>query len=176
MHKQRRKAGITNEVVPVQVVDGVAPVILDVPAEGGKAHAHIKPRQRHPTDVSRYVSQHRRVHHCQVVEVPATFEVFLPEGHRNEDKSTKRSTPTEKATCLQTLLGVWFQSLTSSAGETLNFPLGMGNPLPNSFEAISAPYSTVTSSSMAPTRRQNSFSTSSVGTICMDKSRDVYLY
>lgn len=54
---------------------------------------------------------------------------------------------------------------TSSAGESLNFPFGMGNPLPKSFEAISAPYSTVTSSSMAPTKRQNSFSTSSVGTI-----------
>lgn len=61
----------------MQVIDGVAPVILDVPAERGEAHANIKPRQRHPTDVSCYMSQYRRVHHRQVVEVPATFEVFL---------------------------------------------------------------------------------------------------
>jgi len=70
------------QVVPVQVVDGVAPVILNVPAKGGEAHANIKPRKCHPTDVSCYMSQNRWVHHGQVVEVPATFEVFLQEeGH-----------------------------------------------------------------------------------------------
>ena len=61
----------------MQVVDGVAPVILNVPAEGGEAHADIKPWQRHPTDVSCHMSQYRRVHHRQIVEVPATFKVFL---------------------------------------------------------------------------------------------------
>lgn len=77
----------------------------------------------------------------------------------------------------QRLWGGLFQGPTSSAGETLNFPLGMGNPLPNSFEAISAPYSTVTSSSMAPTKRQNSFSTSSVGTICNEPTkRDIQIW
>lgn len=70
----------------MQVVDGVAPVILNVPAEGGEAHADIKPRQRHPTDVSCYVSQNRRVHHRQVVQVPATFEVFLQKQQEYQDK------------------------------------------------------------------------------------------
>lgn len=67
--------------VPVQVVDGVAPVILDVPAEGGETHADIKPRQRHPANVSRHVGQHGGIHHGQVVQVPAALEVFLQGRH-----------------------------------------------------------------------------------------------
>lgn len=68
----------------MQVVDGVAPMILNVPAEGGEAHANIKPGQRHPTDVSRYMSQYRRFHHRQVVEVPATLKVFLQDIRHTE--------------------------------------------------------------------------------------------
>lgn len=63
--------------VPVQVVYGIAPVILNVPAERGEAHAHVKPWQCHPANVGRHVSQHGTIHHGQVVEVPATLEVFL---------------------------------------------------------------------------------------------------
>lgn len=67
----------------MEVVDGVTPVILDVPAEGGEAHANIKPGQRHAADVSCHMSQNRRVHHRQVVEVPAALEVFLQEIFRS---------------------------------------------------------------------------------------------
>ncbi len=76
-------------LVPVQVVDGVTPVILDVPAEGREAHADIKPRQRHSTDVSCHMSQYRGVHHRQVVQVPATLEVFLQDRRHTEFNNTE---------------------------------------------------------------------------------------
>ena len=55
--------------------------------------------------------------------------------------------------------------VTSSSPSSLLLPSRTGNPLPTSLELISAPYSTITSSSMELTTRQNSFSTNSVGTI-----------
>lgn len=54
---------------------------------------------------------------------------------------------------------------TSSSFVSFRLPLFIGKPLPNSLEWMSAPYSTVTSSSMLLTNLQNSRSTSSVGTI-----------
>ena len=54
---------------------------------------------------------------------------------------------------------------TSSSVVSVLLPLFIGKPLPNSLECMSAPYSTVTSSSMLLTNLQNSLSTSSVGTI-----------
>lgn len=33
--------------LPMQEVDGVAPVVLDVPAEGGEAHPHVEPGHLH---------------------------------------------------------------------------------------------------------------------------------
>ena len=152
---------MSSVLVPVQVVDGVAPVVLDVPAEGGEAHAHVEPGQRHAADVGGDMSQHRRVHHRHVVEVPATLEVFLTARKHAYLWHGKYLIGRQRI-----MRQLWAGPLTSSAGDTLKRPLGMGNPLPNSLEAMSAPYSTVTSSSMAPTSRQNSFSTSSVGTIC----------
>lgn len=65
----------------MQVVYRVAPVILDVPAKGGEAHADVKPRQRHAANVGRHMSEHGTIHHGQVVQVPATLEVFL-QGRR----------------------------------------------------------------------------------------------
>lgn len=61
----------------MKVVDGVAPVVLDVPTEGGEAHAHVKPRQGHAADVRRHVGEDGRIHHGHVVEVPPAPEVFL---------------------------------------------------------------------------------------------------
>lgn len=55
--------------------------------------------------------------------------------------------------------------LTSSSGISFRRPSFTGKPLPKSLDDISAPYSTMTSSSMLLTNLQNSFSTSSVGTI-----------
>lgn len=56
-------------------------------------------------------------------------------------------------------------SITSSSGISFRRPSFTGKPLPKSLDDISAPYSTITSSSMLLTNLQNSFSTSSVGTI-----------
>ena len=64
----------------MQEVDGVAPVVLDVPAEGGEAHAHVQPGQLHAADVGRDVGQHRGVQHGHVVQVPAAGEVGLRGG------------------------------------------------------------------------------------------------
>lgn len=61
--------------------------------------------------------------------------------------------------------GYYCMLCTSSSGSIFLRPSFTGNPLPKSFEEMSAPYSTITSSSMLLTSRQNSFSTSSVGTI-----------
>ena len=58
-------------VSPVQEVDGVAPVVLNVPAERGETHAHIKPGYLHARDVHIDVGEHRLLQHWHVVEVPA---------------------------------------------------------------------------------------------------------
>ena len=68
--------------------------------------------------------------------------------------------------------GYYYMLCTSSSGSIFLRPSFTGNPLPKSFEEMSAPYSTITSSSMLLTSRQNSFSTSSVGTIYTRKTRD----
>lgn len=44
--------------LPMQIVDGIAPVVLNVPAERGEAHAHVEPRQSHATDISSDMGQH----------------------------------------------------------------------------------------------------------------------
>lgn len=56
-------------------------MILNMPTERGEAHAHIEPRQFHPTYISCDVSQHRCIQHWHVVQVPATSEVMLL-GHK----------------------------------------------------------------------------------------------
>ena len=66
--------------------------------------------------------------------------------------------------------GYYYMFCTSSSGSIFLRPSFTGNPLPKSFEEMSAPYSTITSSSMLLTSRQNSFSTSSVGTIYTRKT------
>lgn len=61
----------------MQVVDGVAPVVLDVPAEGGEAHAHVQPGQFHAADVGSDVREDGLLHHRHVVQIPAAVEIFL---------------------------------------------------------------------------------------------------
>lgn len=41
----------------MQIVNGIAPVVLNVPAETGEAHAHVAPGHFHPRDVSINVAQ-----------------------------------------------------------------------------------------------------------------------
>lgn len=55
----------------MQEVDGVTPVILDVPTERGEAHAHVEPGHLHTRDVHIYVGEHRLLQHWHVVQVPA---------------------------------------------------------------------------------------------------------
>lgn len=62
---------------PVQVVNRVAPVVFNVPAEGGEAHSHIEPRELHAAYVSSDVSKHRLLHHGHVVQIPATIKILL---------------------------------------------------------------------------------------------------
>ena len=56
--------------LPVQEVDGVAPVVLDVPAEGGEAHAHIEPGHLHARDIHVYVGKDRLLQDWHVIQVP----------------------------------------------------------------------------------------------------------
>lgn len=61
----------------MKIVYGVAPVVLDVPAERGEAHAHVQPGDLHPTDVSCNVSQHGGIEDWHVVQIPAAAQVML---------------------------------------------------------------------------------------------------
>lgn len=63
--------------VPVEVVDGVAPVVLNVPAERGEDHPHVEPGDLHPRDVSVDVAQQRLLQHGHHVQVPAAARVLL---------------------------------------------------------------------------------------------------
>lgn len=54
----------------MQEIDGVTPVVLNVPAEGGKTHSHIEPRYLHARYVYINVGKHRLLQHWHVVEVP----------------------------------------------------------------------------------------------------------
>lgn len=64
-------------VLPVQVVDRVAPVVFDVPTERREAHAHVQPGELHAADVSSDVGKNRLLHHGHVVQIPATVQIFL---------------------------------------------------------------------------------------------------
>lgn len=66
--------------LPVKVVNGVAPVVFNVPAEGWEAHAHIQPGQLHSADVGCNVSEHGAVPDGHVVQVPAAVQVVLQVG------------------------------------------------------------------------------------------------
>lgn len=85
--KERAKDTLT---VPVKVIYGVAPVVFDVPAEGGEAHAHIQPRQLHSADVGRNVSEHGAIQDRHVVQVPAAAQVVLRIGDTHLLKTRHR--------------------------------------------------------------------------------------
>lgn len=57
--------------LPMKEVDGVTPVVLDVPAEGGETHSHIEPGHLHAGYVHVDVGQHRLLQDRHVVQVPA---------------------------------------------------------------------------------------------------------
>lgn len=71
-----------NWYLPMQVVNGVAPVVFDMPAERGEAHAHIQPGQGHATYIRCDMGQHGRIHHRHVIKVPPTPQVFLQHTKR----------------------------------------------------------------------------------------------
>lgn len=151
---------------PVQEINRVTPVVLDVPAERGKTHPHVEPGYLHAWYVHVDVSEDGLLQNRQVVQVPARVGVFLT----GEDRSALGQ-HNQRRTNLS--FGAFFSKspLTSSSPRSLLLPSFTGKPLPTSLELMSAPYSTMTSSSMLLTRRQNSFSTSSVGTIFEGKKK-----
>ena len=55
----------------MQVVNGVTPVVLNVPTETGEAHAHIAPGHLHARNVSVDVAQHGLFQAGKVVQVPS---------------------------------------------------------------------------------------------------------
>lgn len=61
----------------MQIVNGIAPVVLNVPAETGEAHAHVAPGHFHPRDVSINVAQDRLLQHRQVIQVPTRRYILL---------------------------------------------------------------------------------------------------
>lgn len=63
--------------LPMEIVDGVAPVILNMPAEAREAHAHISPGHLHPRYISVHVTQHRPLGIGKVVQVPAGVGIVL---------------------------------------------------------------------------------------------------
>lgn len=68
--------------VPVQVIDGVAPVVLNMPAEGRKHHSHIKPGDLHPRDVSIDVAKEGLLQQRHHIQVPATAGIILTRKSR----------------------------------------------------------------------------------------------
>ena len=62
---------------PVHIVDGVTPVILDMPAKGGEAHADVAPGHLHPANVAADVAQDRSLQHRKDVEIPTRIRVFF---------------------------------------------------------------------------------------------------
>lgn len=73
----------------MQVVNGVAPVVLDMPTERGEAHAHIQPGQGHATYISCHVGQHGWRHHRHVIKIPTTVQVLLQYTNKNKAAMTK---------------------------------------------------------------------------------------
>ena len=78
----------------MQVVDGIAPVILNVPAKGGEAHPHIEPRHLHARDVHVDMRQNRLLEHRHVIQVPTRKCIFL-QKENSVDESRNDKSPTD---------------------------------------------------------------------------------
>lgn len=57
-------------VTPMHVVDRIGVVVFIVPAEGGKAHAHVKPGYHHARNVASNVTEHGIRYHRDVIQIP----------------------------------------------------------------------------------------------------------
>lgn len=75
----------------MKVVDGIAPVILNVPAERREAHPHIKPGHLHARNISIDVSKDRLFQYGHIVEVPARKGIFLQETEKGFVKENART-------------------------------------------------------------------------------------
>lgn len=64
-------------VSPVEEVDGVTPVVLNVPAEWGETHAYIEPGHLHARDVHIDVGEDWLLQHWHVIQVPAGVGILL---------------------------------------------------------------------------------------------------
>lgn len=88
-----KQSHVGPRISPVQEVDGVTPVVLDVPAERGETHAHIKPGYLHARDIHIDVGEHGLLQHRHVVQVPARVGILLS----GEGKEVLRFTSGENA-------------------------------------------------------------------------------
>lgn len=61
----------------MEVVDGVTPVILNMPAKGREDHAYVEPGHLHAGDVCVDVAQHGLLQHRHHVQVPTTGGILL---------------------------------------------------------------------------------------------------
>lgn len=80
----------TEKYLPMKVVDGIAPMILNVPAERGETHPHIKPGHLHARNISIDMSEDRLLQYRHIVEVPARKGIFLPTEGRKFVKNEAR--------------------------------------------------------------------------------------
>ena len=62
---------------PVEVVNGVTPVILNMPTKGREDHAHIEPGHLHARDICIDVAQYRLFQHWHHIQVPTTRSILL---------------------------------------------------------------------------------------------------
>lgn len=86
----------TGQPIPVQVVDGIAPVVLNMPAKGGEAHPHVQPGHLHARDVCIDVSKDWLLQDGHVVQVPTRESIILPEGENLIKSEERKDTKSRK--------------------------------------------------------------------------------
>lgn len=62
---------------PMEVVNGVTPVILNMPAKGWEDHAHIEPGHLHAGNICIDVAQYGLLQHWHHIQVPTTGGILL---------------------------------------------------------------------------------------------------
>lgn len=80
----------------MQVVNGVTPVILNMPAKGWEDHAHIEPGYLHARYICIDVAQYRLLQYRHHVQVPTTLSILLSDQvfvQKDEDYATELSFP-----------------------------------------------------------------------------------
>ena len=69
--------------IPMEVVDGVAPMVFNVPTEAGETHAHVRPGNLHAGNISIHIAEDGALDIGEVVQVPAGFDILVLLGSRS---------------------------------------------------------------------------------------------